>query len=116
MPTIEIVSERIDNENEIKTADIEITDAGTTYAWRVGGIPIAEDTQTHLDSRVDELWRVAEQKGEPVDTLAQQPTRALLKAFALLVLDELNTLRAEHGLPQRTPQQLVNAIKNKLRE
>lgn len=38
----------------------------------------------------------------------------LWKAFALVVLDEFNSLRAEHGLAARTVDQLKQAIKNKL--
>ena len=38
----------------------------------------------------------------------------VLKAFAEVVMDELNNLRAEHGLPVRTLSQLVTAIKNKI--
>ena len=40
--------------------------------------------------------------------------RGALAAFALLVLEELNTLRAEHGLSQRTPAQLKSAIRSKM--
>ena len=38
----------------------------------------------------------------------------VLKAFALIVLDEINVLRGQHGLAARTPVQLVNAIKGKV--
>ena len=38
----------------------------------------------------------------------------ILRAFALVVLDEFNVLRAQHGLPQRTIAQLKNALRNKL--
>jgi len=38
----------------------------------------------------------------------------VLRAFAEVVMDELNNLRAEHGLPARTLSQLVTAIKNKI--
>ena len=37
----------------------------------------------------------------------------LVKAFALVVLDEVNILRAVAGLPERTTQQLKQAVKNK---
>jgi len=36
----------------------------------------------------------------------------LLEAFALMVLDEINILRANAGLPARTPQQLLDTIGN----
>ena len=38
----------------------------------------------------------------------------MFKAFAELIMDELNTLRAEHSLPPRTMAQLKTAMKNKL--
>ena len=37
-----------------------------------------------------------------------------LEAFMDLVLEQFNTLRAEHSLSQFTKQQLANALKNKL--
>ena len=37
-----------------------------------------------------------------------------LKAFALVVLDEINLLRIAAGLPERTINQLKNAVKAKL--
>lgn len=37
-----------------------------------------------------------------------------LKAFALIVLDEINGLRAKAGLPERTPGQLKAAHRAKL--
>lgn len=40
--------------------------------------------------------------------------RRLLRAFAELLVDELNTLRALHSLPPRTITQLRNAIRNKV--
>lgn len=40
--------------------------------------------------------------------------RRLLRAFAETVLDELNNLRAQHGLAARTMAQLRTAIRNKL--
>lgn len=38
----------------------------------------------------------------------------VLKAFALVVLDEINILRAQHSLAARTAAQLKTAIINKL--
>jgi len=38
----------------------------------------------------------------------------VLKAFALVVLDEINILRGVAGLAERTPDQIVIAIKAKL--
>lgn len=38
----------------------------------------------------------------------------LLEAIVLVIKDEINLLRAEHGLAERTNQQLVNALQAKL--
>ena len=38
----------------------------------------------------------------------------LIEAIVLIIKDEINILRAEHGLPARTNQQIMNAIDNKL--
>ncbi|MFC1808850.1 hypothetical protein ACFL3D_01850 [Candidatus Omnitrophota bacterium] len=37
----------------------------------------------------------------------------LLKAFSFVVLDEINILRTQAGLPERTTAQLKTAVKNK---
>lgn len=38
----------------------------------------------------------------------------LLEAIVLVIKDEINALRAEHGLDERTNQQLINALENRL--
>lgn len=50
------------------------------------------------------------------DALANEIDRneSYSRAFALLVLDELNALRAEHGLNARTPAQLKTALRSKM--
>ena len=50
------------------------------------------------------------------DALADEidQNKTFMKAFALVVLDEFNLLRAEHGLPPRTIAQLKTAVRNKL--
>ena len=40
--------------------------------------------------------------------------RRLLRAFAGLLIDELNTLRTLHGLPDRTSAQLRTSLRNKV--
>lgn len=50
------------------------------------------------------------------DALADDIDRneTFLKAFALVVLDEFNNLRSQHGLAPRTISQLKTAVRNKL--
>lgn len=38
----------------------------------------------------------------------------LLEAIVLLVKDEINLLRTQHGLPARTNQQIIDALESKL--
>lgn len=45
---------------------------------------------------------------------ASDPTARLLKAVCLVVLDEVNTLRAQHGLAARTAAQFKTAVLNKI--
>ena len=44
----------------------------------------------------------------------QAETEGLIRALALVVMDEINLLRAEHSLAARTPAQIRTAIKNKI--
>jgi hypothetical protein len=41
-------------------------------------------------------------------------TMKILRAFSLVVLDEINILRAQHALADRTPAQLKAAVRAKL--
>lgn len=41
-------------------------------------------------------------------------TQSILRAFAEVVLDEINNLRAEHGFANRTLSQLKTAVRGKL--
>jgi len=38
----------------------------------------------------------------------------LLEAIVLIIRDEINILRGQHGLPERTNEQIINAISDKL--
>lgn len=42
------------------------------------------------------------------------PSERLLRAVALVILDEINTLRQQHGLPARTAAQLRTAIRQRI--
>lgn len=95
---------------------LEIEQGGESWmlpATAPGELAEAE-LQAHLDAQEAELWRVAQEKAYPVDLWANVPLKRLLKAFALVVLDEINVLRVEAGLAERTPAQIITAIKGKL--
>lgn len=74
------------------------------------------ELQAHFDAREAELWQVAQAKRYAADVYEHIAARRVLKAFALVVLDEVNLLRAQAGMPERTADQIVTAIKAKLRE
>lgn len=80
------------------------------------GTLIEGDLQAHFDTQEAELWRVAQAKEYAPDVYERVPSKRVLKAFALVVLDEVNILRSAAGLAERTPEQIVSAIKAKLRE
>ncbi len=73
------------------------------------------ELQAHFDAQEADLWRVAQQKRYTVDVWERIPLKRLLKAFALVVLDEINILRTRAGLVPRTADQIVTAIKAKLK-
>lgn len=78
------------------------------------GLLSREELQAHFEAREAELWNVAIEKERKVDIFEGVPHRALLKAFTLVVLDEINILRQTAGLSQRTASQIVSAIVSKL--
>lgn len=79
-----------------------------------GALALA-DLQAHFDAQEADLWRVAQEKRYPVDVWERIPLKRLLRAFALVVLDEINVLRQREGLAPRTAEQIVGAIKAKLK-
>ena len=56
----------------------------------------------------------ADQSADRIRDTFDDEERRLLRAFAEVVLDELNNLRAQHGLAARTMAQLRTAIRNKI--
>lgn len=68
--------------------------------------PTHEEILAVTDAQVEELIASRQVDVEQVDTF--------LRAFALVMLDELNLLRAEAGLSERTRNQLKTAMLAKL--
>jgi hypothetical protein len=79
-----------------------------------GALALAE-LQARFDAREAELWRVAQAKRYAADVWERIPLKRLLKAEALVIMDEINILRQRAGLAPRTADQIVTAIKAKLR-
>ena len=59
-------------------------------------------TQAEIDAQLDQI-------ADEVMT-----NRGALRALALVMLGEINTLRAAHGLPQYTATQLRTAVRNRI--
>lgn len=72
------------------------------------------ELQSHFDGREDELWQIADAKQYALDIYGRLEPRRVLKAFAGVMLDEINILRQQHGLALRTVEQLRDAVKGKL--
>lgn len=96
---------------------LEITQAAESWMLptTAPGTLTEGELQAHFDAREADLWRVAQVKQYTPDVFERVPLKRVLKAFALVVLDEVNILRAEAGLSERTADQIVSAIKAKLR-
>lgn len=112
---IEIIEDE-DGNPQSQHAEITISDGVDIYAWRRGGIPLAADVQASLEAEAARLWAAAQARAEPIELYRHVTLWRLLKAFALVVLDEINILRAAAGLGPRSASQIEGAIKNKLKE
>jgi len=78
--------------------------------WVITGDVITLMSQTERDA-VD-VAELNARRGDVSDELDQ--VEQITRAFALVVLDEINVLRAQHSLTARTISQLKTAVKNKL--
>ena len=120
--TIEIITADLTEEIEgitLWAIWIEITQLSEVYLLPVtapGSLPEV-DLQSHLEAQETALFVVAQQKQILPETIYEKfISGRVLKAFAALVLDEINILRTEAGLVVRTAEQLRTAIKIKLQE
>lgn len=87
-------------------------DKSITMGSRVIPIPpaeVADMIQAAQDAAIIETRSAAQSRIDAFEEIG-----LVHRAFAEVVKDEINILRAEHGLSLRTSQQLKNAIKNKI--
>jgi len=103
-----IVQEVFDEDNNnvpngaLPITDSEMTMFGSRYTFSdfevVGGsLQITADADDNVKTRIINGFDIK-----------------MLKAFAEIIMDELNILRDQHGLAPRTMAQLKTAMKNKL--
>lgn len=71
-------------------------------------------SQTAGEKTATDAAILAAAKDGAVAPLAASDVPDLLRALALVVMDEVNILRAQHSLPARTVAQLQTALKNKM--
>ncbi len=81
--------------------------------WTIVGDVVSLMTQAERDA-VDAQIAADTLTGERENEKSRYDTERSLKALALIVMDELNVLRAFHGLPDRTPAQIKVAFQNKV--
>lgn len=97
---------------------LEIDQSGETWMLptTAPGELTEGELQAFFDAKESELWAVAQAKQYGADIYEHVAVKRVLKAFAAVVLDEVNILRGEFGLSERTGEQLRAAIKAKLRQ
>ena len=98
------------NDEWIHAPDLSAVAGFPAKYWIVTGDGVTLMDAAQRDA-VDASTREAS-RDDAVKEFDQQ--EALLRAVALVMLDQLNTLRALHGLPDATPAQLKSAIRAKL--
>ena len=96
--------------NYIEEPDLSAVAGQPTKYWTITGdvITLMNNGQRNaVDAALDTAR---------LDSIADEldQTQTILKAFAEVMLDQLNTLRAEHGLNAATLAQLKTAVRNKL--
>ncbi len=78
-------------------------------------VKISGDTLTEMTQGEKDAVLAAELENARDSTATElEAVEGALRAFALVVLDEINTLRSQHSLAARTIAQLKNAMRNKL--
>lgn len=78
--------------------------------WSISGDTVSLLSQAERDALdLSELEVSRDQIVDQLDDLED-----ILRAFAQVVMDEINILRQQHTLPDRTLEQLKTAIRNKM--
>ena len=96
--------------NYIEDPDMSAVAGQPSKYWVITG-----DTVSLADQATRDAIDAAELEASRDAAAAQlDQTEDVLRAFMLLVIDELNILRANDGLNARTAAQLKTAIRNKL--
>ena len=81
--------------------------------WAIVGDVVSLMTQAERDAVDAQLAADALTKNRESEKTRYDDEKSL-EALALIVMDELNILRALHSLPARTPAQIKTAFRNKV--
>lgn len=116
---IEILETKIENDFSTgqpgqRSVEVIITSGPSSYLLSIGGLPLTGNLQTLLDSQEGQRWIEAQAGGRVVD-LYEVTLKRVLKAFASVMLDELNILRVQAGLQARTAAQAQAALLAKIK-
>ena len=96
--------------NYIEYPDFSAVEGWATRYWIVTGDAITlMDAAARAVVDAQALSDARDSVTDEIDTV-----ESLMRALALVLLDEINTLRAEHSLAARTVAQVKTAIRNKL--
>ena len=95
-------------DESIQPTDQEIIDAGNDLTTVNGQL----FSQWYAENGGDVTLTLRKTASDALDKI--NSNEALIRALAFVVMDEINILRAQHSLADRTPAQLRNAIKAKI--
>ena len=104
----------------------EIDAASNADAWIVSNLAQIESDAPNAGAIIDpaavaaaleddaqDVSAIIDSVPDVADMFPSEYQRKVLKAIVLLMIDQFNTLRAEHGLSDITYQQAAQAIRNK---
>ena len=81
--------------------------------WKVEADQFVEMTQQEKDARDAEIVAADLVRDREI-AKREIDNKIILRAFAEVIMDEINILRGQHGLAERNLSQLVTAIKAKI--
>ena len=99
--------------NYISQPDLSAVSGFPNKYWIITGDVITLMDQATRDA-VDTQETADALTGDRDRNKTRLSKEKVLKALALVMIDEINLLRAEHGLSARTPPQAITAVENKI--
>lgn len=102
-----------DTADWIINPDVAAVAGYPTKYWTITGDVVTLMDQTAQDA-VDAAEAAAVDAADRAFNKSRLNGARVLKALTLVIMDEVNTLRAQHGLSQYTPAQVLNAVENKI--